>query len=1308
MVDHQLRHPQCRDVSFGHSARQATAALSPSEDGTYAFVSSLFLLARYRNVRIFGLRHPYLPAQRDFQINVPIIVHRAVGTFQFVVLRRKLMDVSDAMCQNGGNDTECHEIHQEQCQKPHFSCSSPRHFYNLKQDCQYCSSSSVIQSSSLTDPNMSTNPTQSQATRNILLGLTLAFLFLIIFVMAFSWTSWQQEKLREENKLSLLAELGGKSINVYFGLIQSNLNGFNQGILNADGTLNLEHVKLRLKRFNKENLEIANINIADPNGQIIAAAIEPLGTPLPNIGHNDGFILARSALLNGKTSLISRPVNGLLVKKWVIPIRYGIRDKSGQLRYILNAPIALSKLQNFWRSLYLPQHARLGLLGDDGYLISIYPNPKPSDMKDIFGKIRRGALIAHLREKQFPQQGYVEGYTPVANRNFNYAYYRLPDHPITFFVASPVSNLRATWWKHNQPFYLLTILFALSGFAIYKWMERRNRLWEIEREQQEYKFRSIFESSHDAIILLTVEGFLDCNQRTLEIFGMGTKAEFLTCLPSALSLPLQPDGQDSASAANTQIMTAFEQGSSHFEWVCRRQNGENFPAEIMLSSFDFGGQRLLQATVHDITQRKRTEADLHATLSHLQATHDRLDVEQELNRKIIETSPVGIAIYDDQGDCMVANPALANHVGASVSQIIGMNYHRLESWKQSGLYELALHALTKTAPSSAAVWLNSSFGKTVRLSVILCTLQRGEQRHLMLLTTDITESFKAQQALEESEERFRRVVSMAPIPIIIHAEDGEVLDVNKVWTETTGYDLEDIPTTKIWTEKAYGIQAPSVQHKISPVYTLEQRIDQGEFSIACKNGGTRIWNISAASVGKLADGRRYAISTAEDITDRKAAQEQVEFLAYHDALTGLPNRLLAQDHFELAVSYADRDNVKVALVFLDLDNFKIINDSLGHGIGDALLKVVATRLKTCLRDTDTISRQGGDEFLIVLSAVPDMDAVSHAVEKILAQMMDTFSIDGNDLSTSLSMGIAIYPDDGKDYDTLLKKADTAMYQAKEEGRNTYRFYSARLNVDANELLQIRNSLSKGLMREEFVLHYQPQVDLSSNTVIGAEALIRWNHPELGLISPGRFIHIAEQSGQIVKIGEWVLSEACRQAVAWQQAGLPALVIAVNLSAVQFKRGDLEKTIIQTLSQSGLDPALLELELTESILIQDTEKVLGAVNRLKALGVKLSVDDFGTGYSSLSYLKRFAVDKLKIDQSFIRDMADDPNDAVIVRTIIQMAKSLNLKTIAEGVETERQLALLRLQHCDEVQGYYFARPMPADEFSNYLSGMQSRL
>ena len=439
------------------------------------------------------------------------------------------------------------------------------------------------------------------------------------------------------------------------------------------------------------------------------------------------------------------------------------------------------------------------------------------------------------------------------------------------------------------------------------------------------------------------------------------------------------------------------------------------------------------------------------------------------------------------------------------------------------------------------------------------------------------------------------------------------------------------------------------------------------------------------------------------VLERKAADAKIAFLAYHDALTELPNRVLARERLELAIAYAERIGSKVALLFFDLDNFKIINDSLGHTIGDALLKAVAARIGECTRETDTVGRLGGDEFLLVVGNAFHLEEITRVSEKILERMAEPFDIEGYELTTTVSMGVAVYPDDGEDFDTLLKKADTAMYKAKEAGRNTYRFHTRQMNAEALEHLTIRNGLRQALELGQFVLHFQPQIDLATGRPVGAEALIRWQHPELGLVPPARFISIAEDSGLIVPIGEWVLREACRQAVAWRTAsGMSHLVCAVNLSARQFKGGNLEKSVTSALADTGLDPACLELELTESILLHDTDNVLATVTRLKSIGVKLSIDDFGTGYSSLSYLKRFAVNKLKIDQSFVRGMADDPNDAAIVRAIIQMARSLGLRTIAEGVEDERLRSLLLIQHCDEAQGYHFARPMPAAELLRYLS------
>lgn len=435
---------------------------------------------------------------------------------------------------------------------------------------------------------------------------------------------------------------------------------------------------------------------------------------------------------------------------------------------------------------------------------------------------------------------------------------------------------------------------------------------------------------------------------------------------------------------------------------------------------------------------------------------------------------------------------------------------------------------------------------------------------------------------------------------------------------------------------------------------------------------------------------------------RKDTEQEMEFIAFHDTLTGLSNRLQVQDRFEQAKVHAYRAKSKVAMLFLDLDSFKTINDSLGHTAGDALLQQVAARLGECVRDADTISRQGGDEFLILLPDIHDADATGPVLVKIMERLQDPFHAEGHELSTSVSIGIAIFPDDGEDFNTLLKKADMAMYRAKETGRNTYCFFNEQMNVDAVENFSMRSGLKRALERGEFVLHYQPQIDLSSGAVVGAEALIRWNHPELGMIHPARFIHVAEESGLIVPIGEWVMHEACHQAMDWKKAGLSGLTMAVNLSAVQFKRGDVKQTVINALEESGFDPRYLELELTESILIHNTESVLATVKRLKLMGVKLSIDDFGTGYSSLSYLKRFAVNKLKIDKSFIRDLATDPDDAAIVRAIIQMAHGLNLKAIAEGVENAGMLEQLRGFQCDEAQGHHFASPMPAEEFERYLS------
>ncbi|MFT3856022.1 MAG: EAL domain-containing protein [Aquabacterium sp.] len=442
-----------------------------------------------------------------------------------------------------------------------------------------------------------------------------------------------------------------------------------------------------------------------------------------------------------------------------------------------------------------------------------------------------------------------------------------------------------------------------------------------------------------------------------------------------------------------------------------------------------------------------------------------------------------------------------------------------------------------------------------------------------------------------------------------------------------------------------------------------------------------------------------------EVLERREAERRATFLTFHDQLTGLPNRELARDRLMQAIADARRHQTHVALVLLDLDNFKTINDSLGHAWGDRLLCHVAKLLQSQVRQSDTVCRHGGDEFLLIIKEQPDVDTVARIVGKLMDELRKPLELDGHELVTSASAGIAMAPEDGEDFDSLLQRVDSAMYRAKAEGRNTFRFCDDRMNTESMERLTLLNGLRKGLELGQFVLHYQPQVNLETGEVFGVEALIRWQHPEWGLVPPGRFIPLAEESGLIVPIGNWVIDEACRQGRAWLDQGLAPLSVAVNLSALQFRRGDVEAVVAQALERSGLPPDLLELELTESVLISDVESVQARLSSLKALGVHLAIDDFGTGYSSLSYLRRLSVDKLKIDQSFVRDLERHPEDVAIVRAILQMAASMGLKTIAEGVETRPMMQTLQTLGCKEGQGYWFAKPMPADQFEAWLAKAQ---
>jgi diguanylate cyclase (GGDEF)-like protein len=458
-----------------------------------------------------------------------------------------------------------------------------------------------------------------------------------------------------------------------------------------------------------------------------------------------------------------------------------------------------------------------------------------------------------------------------------------------------------------------------------------------------------------------------------------------------------------------------------------------------------------------------------------------------------------------------------------------------------------------------------------------------------------------------------------------------------------------------------------------------------------------------ASVSRVHDEEgkvSHYIAIVTDISAHKANEAHIHRLAHFDALTGLPNRSLLADRVGQSLSRVERNAESLALIFMDIDRFKNVNDSLGHRIGDELLIQVAGRLRHGLREEDTVSRLGGDEFILVLPSA-SAEGAAHVAEKVLKSLSAPYQIEHHELNVTASLGIAMYPNDGHTYDALSMCADAAMYRAKQGGRNTFRFFTREMQERSDRTLQLENALRRALDMDQLELHYQPQISLADGRVIGVEALLRWRHPELGNVSPADFVPIAEESGLILPIGEWVLRIAICQMQLWQEAGLPTMVMAVNLSAVQFRQSRLPELVSQTLEEFKLPPECLELELTEGVAMDNPVGAIAVMNDLHERGVHMSIDDFGTGYSSLSYLKRFKVYKLKIDQSFVRDLSTDPEDAAIVEAIIGLSRSLGLKTIAEGVETAEQLAFLRERGCDEAQGYHIGRPMLAEDFEAFL-------
>ncbi len=565
---------------------------------------------------------------------------------------------------------------------------------------------------------------------------------------------------------------------------------------------------------------------------------------------------------------------------------------------------------------------------------------------------------------------------------------------------------------------------------------------------------------------------------------------------------------------------------------------------------------------------------------------------------------------------------------------------------------------------------------------------------------DITERKQADEALREAERRYRSIFENAIEGIYQSTPANGYLAVNPALARMYGYDspqdliskLKDIEH-QVYVDPNRRVEFMQLMGKNGVVTNFESRIH--------KRNGEIIWiSENARAVYNNAGTLLLFEGTVEAITERKLHEAEIQFQATHDALTGLPNRTLLYDRMQQAVLHSERYSNLTAIAFLDLDQFKFINDSLGHQVGDELLKITAQRLTSCLRESDTVARQGGDEFVLLLTSQPDEESITQTMQRVLQEVAQPWMANDLEFRITCSIGVTLCPDDGRDVETLLKNADSAMYKAKELGRNNFQYFAAEMNDTVTDRLALLNRLRQAIPNNEFVLHYQPKINLQTGKVIGSEALIRWNSTE-GLISPASFIPLAEETGLIIQIGEWVLHTACTQNRAWQLAGHMPIPVSVNLSPRQLARGDIVELVERVLAQTGLEAKYLELEITESVMATDVEKSFALLTRLRALGVKISLDDFGTGYSSLSYLKRFPVDTLKIDQSFVRDIATNQDSAAIIKAIISLGHNLNLTVLAEGIETDEHFQFLLQNGCNQGQGYLMSKPISNQKFVQLL-------
>ncbi|MBR8831490.1 MAG: EAL domain-containing protein [Chlorogloea purpurea SAG 13.99] len=887
-------------------------------------------------------------------------------------------------------------------------------------------------------------------------------------------------------------------------------------------------------------------------------------------------------------------------------------------------------------------------------------------------------------------------------------------------------NLPLSCGRVNQICGVIAALLLLTGVVFIVWRQltaqtlSRLRSIEAQLRETQSRYRAIAERQEEIV-----------KQRTQELEREITRRE------ANENILKQQNELFQTVVNNIPVMLSFYDERPQFHWVNEEWNkvlgwtveemkGKNmmlefYPdEEIRQSAINFmqsadSSWKEFQTRIKDGSTITTSWANVRLSdgkvigigqdVSEREKMQSALKASEAKYKLLFESNPHPLWVYElETGEFLEVNESAIYHYGYSREQFLEMTIYDIrppeDREKLQEHFKNNLEAL-----NNAGIWRHrKANGETIEVEIISHQIMFAGKNARLVLAHDVTASRKAQQALRESEERFRLAMTNAPLPIILHAEDGEILQINEVWTELTGYTHQEIPTVELWTEKAYGERKILVQPVIDRLYELDEKVYEGVFPVTIKSGERRFWDFSSAPLGRLPDGRRLVMSMALDVTAQKLAEERLRYDAFHDTLTALPNRLFLMNRVEKCLERTRRENAYLfAILFIDLDRFKIVNDSLGHFVGDQLLLAIAIRLRESVKPPHTVARLGGDEFIILLENLPAPLSALTVAGRICDSFQECFTIDGQQFFISASIGIAFNSVDNLQPVDILRNADLAMYHAKENGKGRYAIFDPVMHRRANQLLEIETDLRRALENEEFIVYYQPIVSLADGKLVGFEALARWLHPSRGLISPADFIPVAEETGLIVPLGKSLLSQACRQLKSWQERYnfLDKIKITVNLSGRQLQHQDLIEQIDLILGETGLDGSCLNLEMTESILMKNTDMTSEILSQIRERRISISIDDFGTGYSSLSYLHRLPVDILKIDRSFVAGMSDLGENLEIVEAIITLAHHLGVSVVAEGIETEQHLQRLKALNCEFGQGYVIARPLDPESAESYL-------